>query len=83
MLAVSHLSAQQRPYYSQYILNNYIINPALAGIENYTDIKLSHRRQWTGIADAPVTTYLTVHAPLKKDDYGRETVNTFYPYGEN
>ncbi len=83
LCAVIQVSAQQRPYYSQYILNNYIINPALAGIENYTDIKLSHRRQWTGITDAPVTTYLTMHAPLKKDDYGRETVNTFYPYGEN
>ena len=83
LCAVIQLSAQQRPYYSQYILNNYIINPAVAGIENYTDIKLSHRRQWTGITDAPVTTYLTLHAPLNKDDYGRETVSTFYPYGEN
>ncbi|MDE3125545.1 MAG: type IX secretion system membrane protein PorP/SprF, partial [Bacteroidota bacterium] len=29
------VSAQQRPYYTQYILNNFIINPAVAGIENY------------------------------------------------
>ena len=38
--------AQQRPYYTQYILNNYIINPAVAGIENYWDVKMSHRLQW-------------------------------------
>jgi len=35
--------AQQRPHYTQYILNNYILNPALSGIENYTDLKLSYR----------------------------------------
>src|SRR5689334_22346247 len=34
-------AAQQRSHYTQYILNNYILNPALSGIENYTDIKLS------------------------------------------
>lgn len=38
-------AAQQRPYYTQYIMNNYIINPAVAGIENYWDVKASHRLQ--------------------------------------
>jgi len=60
---------QQQPHYTQYIINNYIINPAISGIENYTDIKLSHRHQWVGVQDAPVTTYLTIHKPIgKKDD---------------
>lgn len=36
---------QQRPHYTQYILNNYILNPALSGIENYTDMKFSVRDQ--------------------------------------
>jgi type IX secretion system PorP/SprF family membrane protein len=58
--------AQQRPHYTQYILNNYIINPAVAGIENYTDIKISHRHQWVGIQDAPVTTYFTIHGSIGK-----------------
>jgi hypothetical protein len=40
--------AQQRPHYTQYILNNYILNPAISGIENYTDVKLSARDQWVG-----------------------------------
>jgi ABC-type enterochelin transport system permease subunit len=39
------VSAQQRPHYTQYVINNYIINPAVAGIENYTDVKISHRHQ--------------------------------------
>ena len=80
---VSVSFAQQRPYYTQYILNNFIVNPAVAGIENYTDVKISHRLQWVGLQDAPVTTYFTIHAPLKKSDYERETATSFHARGEN
>ena len=74
--------AQQKPQYTQYVLNNYILNPALTGIENYTDVKLSHRHQWVGLQDAPITTYLTIHGPIgKKDD--RETATSFHMPGEN
>jgi type IX secretion system PorP/SprF family membrane protein len=76
-------TAQQRPHYTQYILNNYIINPAVAGIENYTDVKLSHRHQWVGLDGAPVTTYVTIHGPLTKSSYERETPTTFHAPGEN
>jgi len=76
-------AAQQRPYYTQYIMNNFIINPAVAGIENYWDVKLSHRMQWVGLQDAPVTTYLTVHGPLQKSDYSRETATSFHANGSN
>ncbi len=74
--------AQQKPHYTQYILNQYIINPALSGIENYTDIKLSHRHQWTGIDGSPVTTYFTIQAPIGKKDY-RTTATSFDMPGEN
>lgn len=60
--------SQQRPHYTQYVLNNYILNPALSGIENYTDIKLSVRDQWVGLNGAPKTCYLTIHTPLGKKD---------------
>jgi type IX secretion system PorP/SprF family membrane protein len=74
--------AQQQPQYTQYIINNYIINPALSGIENYTDVKISHRHQWVGVQDAPVTTYFTIQMPLgKKDD--RITATSFKMPGEN
>lgn len=56
--------AQQKPQYTQYIFNNYLINPAITGIENYTDIKAGYRNQWTGLDGAPVTTYFTAHTPL-------------------
>lgn len=60
--------SQQRPHYTQYILNNYILNPALTGIENYTDVKLSVRDQWVGLNGAPRTCYLTIQGPLGKND---------------
>ena len=83
LVCVVGAKAQQRPHYTQYILNNYIINPAVAGIENYTDIKISHRHQWVGLQDAPVTTYLTIHSPLSRTDYDRTTATTVGPSNEN
>jgi len=76
------LQAQQKPHYTQYILNQYIINPALTGIENYVDVKASHRMQWVGIQDAPVTSYLTIHGPIGKKDY-KTTATSFSVSGEN
>jgi type IX secretion system PorP/SprF family membrane protein len=60
--------AQQKPHYTQYVLNQYILNPALSGIESYIDIKASHRHQWVGIQDAPVTSYFTIQGPIGKTD---------------
>jgi len=77
------LNAQQKPYYTQYILNNYIINPAMAGIENYWDAKVSHRHQWVGLEGSPITTYATVQGPLEKSGFARETPVTVHPEGEN
>lgn len=73
---------QAKPAYTQYILNNYILNPALSGIENYTDVKLSYRKQWAGINGAPVTSYLSMHGPIGKSDY-RTTATSFEVPGEN
>lgn len=56
--------AQQRPQYTQYIFNNYLLNPALSGIENYIDVKAGYRNQWTGLDGAPVTSYISVNAPI-------------------
>jgi type IX secretion system PorP/SprF family membrane protein len=59
---------QQKPHYTQYILNQYIVNPALSGIESYIDVKASHRHQWVGIQDAPVTSYFSIQGPIGKQD---------------
>ncbi len=75
--------AQQRPHYTQYVLNNFIINPAVAGIENYVDVKVSHRHQWEGLSGAPITTYITIQGPLKKESYNRTSATGFGAQGEN
>ena len=74
--------AQQRPHYTQYILNNYILNPALSGIENYTDVKLSMRDQWVGLKGAPKTSYFSIQAPIGKGDY-RTSSTSFQVPGDN
>lgn len=56
--------AQQRPQYTQYVFNSYLLNPAVSGIENYIDLKAGYRSQWTGLDGAPVTSYLTINAPI-------------------
>lgn len=76
------LSAQQRPHYTQYILNNYILNPALSGIENYVDVKLSTRDQWVGLTGAPKTSYFSIQGPIGKNDY-RTTSTSFEVPGQN
>ncbi|WP_345948181.1 type IX secretion system membrane protein PorP/SprF [Mucilaginibacter sp. PAMB04274] len=61
------LSAQQKPQYTQYIFNTYLLNPAVAGIENYTDFKAGYRSQWTGLEGTPTTSYISVNAPLGRN----------------
>jgi type IX secretion system PorP/SprF family membrane protein len=64
---VETATAQQKPQYTQYVFNNFLLNPAVTGIENYTDVKAGYRSQWTGLDGAPVTSYLTVNAPIGQD----------------
>lgn len=61
------LLAQQKPQYTQYFLNPLLLNPAVTGIESYTDVKAGYRSQWAGIDGAPVTTFLTLSMPLGKN----------------
>ena len=63
-LVSGYLLQAQSPLLDQWFLNNYLINPAIAGIERYADVQLGSRFQWTGVDGAPVTHYLSVHTPL-------------------
>lgn len=56
--------AQQKPQYSQYVINNYLLNPAIAGIEQYADVKVGSRSQLSGIEGEPTTIYFSAHAPV-------------------
>lgn len=80
--SVMLVNAQQKPHYTQYVVNPFIINPAITGIDNYTDLKMSVRDQWVGINGAPMTTYLTVQGPVGKKDYRLSSTSYRIP-GEN
>lgn len=48
-----------QPSGTQYYLNQYLANPAMAGLDSGLHLNAAHRRQWTGIDDAPVNTFIT------------------------
>ena len=64
------LYAQQLPHFSQYYLNDFLINPAVAGSRGYFEGVSTHRYQWEGITDAPRTYTLSVHGPTKNRKMG-------------
>ena len=53
--------AQQIPLTSQYMFNNYLLNPAEAGSEDCLVATLSARSQWTGLEGAPKTQFFSMH----------------------
>ena len=61
IFAVGMLHGQQIPQLTQFMINDYAINPAIAGMNDYYQIKTSVRNQWVGIEDAPKTTLLSIY----------------------
>jgi type IX secretion system PorP/SprF family membrane protein len=62
--------AQQLPQYSQYMLNELAINPAVAGRDDFAEVRSNSRHQWAGITDAPRTYILTLHGPIQQKNMG-------------
>ena len=63
-------NAQQLPQYSQYLFNQYAINPAVAGTKPYYDVRSNNRYQWIGITDAPRTYTISLNGPSKNQKMG-------------
>jgi len=81
-LSLTTTQAQQLPQYAQYLQNNFLINPALAGIESYADARLGYRQQWAGLQDAPRTFYLTAHLPIGNPDFAIEPASPRFSFGQ-
>lgn len=63
--------AQQLPVYSQYLTNDFILNPAIAGTKPYFPIQINSRSQWSGLGKiAPKTNTLSYHMPVAYDAVG-------------
>ena len=61
--------AQQLPIYSQYMMNAFLINPAVVGHEGYTAINITAREQWLGLKNAPATYALSGQTRLLKNSF--------------
>jgi type IX secretion system PorP/SprF family membrane protein len=68
--SITVANAQQIPQYSQYMLNNYVLNPANTGMNDYWEVKSNNRLNWIGITDAPRTFILSAHGPFRKYNMG-------------
>lgn len=62
------LFAQQDPQFSQYMFNQFAINPAYAGSKEAISSTLFLRSQWTKFDNGgePRTETITIHSPLRK-----------------
>ncbi|SEW13291.1 PorP/SprF family type IX secretion system membrane protein [Chitinophaga arvensicola] len=52
-------SSLLEPSATQYFQNQYLANPAMAGIDSGLHVNASYRNQWSDIAGAPVTKFLS------------------------
>lgn len=57
--------AQQLPVYSQYMLNRFLLNPAVAGSVDYAPVILTARKHWANIDHAAGTQTLSGHTMLQ------------------
>jgi type IX secretion system PorP/SprF family membrane protein len=63
--SIAEVYSQQLPHYSNYMLNDYPMNPAIGGSRPYFEGMSNNRYQWIGITDAPRTYMLSVNGPTK------------------
>ncbi len=81
-LSWSTAGAQEYLRSSQYIFNNFLLNPALSGMDSYIDLKVGHRQQWSGIDGAPTSQYISINAPIGDEEI-RSSINSFSGRGYN
>lgn len=69
MFFVSQTKAQQASLYSQYYMNQFLLNPAVAGAEGYTNVNLCAREQWLGLPGAPSTYNVCFQSRFLKNSF--------------
>ena len=67
ILVAFNCKAQQLQLSTNYILNNYAYNPAIAGSKPFSVVNLNYRNQWVGFQDAPKTYMLSIYNSIGKD----------------
>lgn len=70
--------SQQQYVFTNFLLNDYYYNPAIAGSKEGHVANLAYRNQWTGFEDAPVTLIGNVYGSYKdrgKHGYGLSVIS--------
>jgi type IX secretion system PorP/SprF family membrane protein len=65
------VSSQQLPMYSQYMMNRFLLNPAVAGYDGLTTVNLMAREQWMGLPHSPKTVALSTDIRFVKTPTSR------------
>jgi len=52
------------------MFNDFVLNPAIAGIYDYYQIRTNHRFQWVGMTDPPLTNSISFYGPHTSMDMG-------------
>ncbi len=68
-LLTIHALAQQLPLYSQYMMNKFLINPAVAGSEGYTAFNITAREQWIGLKYSPKTHAVSAQTRILRNSF--------------
>ena len=66
LIITTTVSSQQTSLYSQYFLQEHIINPATTGSRTYNPLYLSYRNQWSGFNGGPETVSIGGHYALDR-----------------
>lgn len=76
-LAIFHpvVKAQLNPLATQFFQNQYLFNPAMAGINQGLNINLSVRKQWSSIPGSPFTQAISADYLLSRAAFGVNVYN--------
>ncbi len=68
--------AQQQDHYSMYMQNNFLVNPAEGGTEEFIDIQAGYRTQWNHFSSkgTPNTIFASAHAPIGKHEIKEDSI---------
>jgi len=81
LVLIVSVKGQELPKFSQFYRSMMIINPSVTGIDDYLDIKLGYKDQWSGIDGSPRTFFASFNANLNslKNSYALHTGNPNNP----
>lgn len=68
---------QQLPLYSQYMMNGFLFNPAVAGSDGFTTIAMSSRDHWVGLDNSPKTNAVSFQGRLLRSSYKIKSNSVF------